>query len=136
MASGNLFHPGLLSKGTVEALKSTFDDPRENVQAKHRFERKLAHAAREALQQAEELAEALQEEDSCLLLEERYANVSAELKAWLDPRSLPEAAPPDKERLAAQIYDTVFAKGKLVGDKDLIGAPLRGEITKAIQEAL
>lgn len=139
LASGNLFHPGLLSKQTVDTLQSTFADPRANVQAKHRFERKLAHAAREALHQAEELAEALQEQDPCPLLEERFDQVPAALKAWLDPRSLPEAAAPDEdstEALAGQIYDAVFAKHALVGDKDLIGAPLRGEIIKAIREAL
>ena len=37
LASGNLFHPGLLSKQTVETLQSTFADSRTNVQPNHRF---------------------------------------------------------------------------------------------------
>jgi hypothetical protein len=141
LAAGNLFHPGLLAKDSAATLKSTFDDPRENAEAKHRFTRNLAHAVREALQEAEELAEALQAQDPCPLLEERFANVPAELKAWLDPSSLnlPETAPLSKDLLAllaGHIYEKVFAKHALVGGKDLIGAGLRGEIIKAIEEAL
>jgi len=141
LAAGLLFHPGLLSKESVATLKSTFADRRENAQAKLRFARNLASAAREVLQEAEELADALQAQDLCPLLEERYANVPAELKAWLDPRSqnlatAAKLADDLRTALAGQIYFAVFAKHPLVSDPDLIGPDLRSEITQAIEEAL
>ncbi len=142
LAAQHLFHKGSISHQTAEIVKSAVADPRENAEAKRRFRYNLARAAREVLEEAEALAEQLQAEESCSLLDERFANVSTELKAWLDPRSLglPEDAPLTEailESLAGQVYEAVFAKHKLLADsRDLISPELRLEIKRAIQEAL